>query len=323
MTFKNSKTESRDSKKNFAANFGPKKSGASQNNSNQNNSKTRNNLRPTFEKLPGLIYHGRFISREKKAEFLQYFQSIYPIFEMRFSKNNPPPEGDTQRPLLRPVYWLGNWQFACLNYYHPPKGVEFRCMKAEVFPPFMQKIVNDMEKITRDYFPKKDIPEGWHLNTCLINFYGNDLRSGKKEDCARVGDHKDFEPGPVASLSFGERAFFQFVFGNSKLKNNVAYERWLDDSSLLIFAGEFYKDKTFHRVQRVEDKKAHQFTLNLEGFDTRRINLTFRYVPDHHIYEARKFPATSIEDVLPYIDELALKSETFQKIALDLRKTYA
>lgn len=276
-----------------------------------------------LEKLPGLIYHGRFISREKKEEFLKYFKTIYPIFEKRFSKNNPPPPGDTDRSLLRPVYWLGNWQFACLNYYHPPKGVEFRCMQAEKFPAFMQKIVSDIEKITRDYFLKKDIPEGWHLNTCLINFYGTDLRNGTAQDTARVGDHKDFEPGPVASLSFGERAFFQFVFGNSKQKNNVAYERWLQDSSLLIFAGEFYKEKTFHRVQRVEDKKTHTFELNLNEFQTRRINLTFRYVPVHHVYKAQEFPATSIEDVLPYIEVLAQNSETFQKIALDLRKTYA
>lgn len=312
MTIRKQKNESKDSQRKFVPNGKP-----IQNRTRKPNSSA------TLEKIPGLIYHGRFISREKKAEFLSYFQTLYPLFEMRFSKNNPPPEGDTQRPLLRPVYWLGNWQFACLNYYHPPKGVEYRCMKAEAFPPFMQKIVNDIEKITRDYFAKKDIPEGWHLNTCLINFYGNDLRSGKKEDCARVGDHKDFEPGPVASLSFGERAFFQFVYGNSKLKNNVAYERWLDDSSLLIFAGEYFKEKTFHRVQRVEDKKIHQFVLNLNGFETRRINLTFRYVPVKHVYEATTFPKSAIEDVLPYIDELAINSQTFQKIAIDLRKTYA
>lgn len=289
----------------------------------QGRSQGRSKSKSVYEKKPGLIYHGRFIAPDKRLLFMQYFQTIYPIFEMRFSKNNPPPEGDTQRPLLRPVYWLGNWQFACLNYYHPPKGVEYRCLKVEEFPPFMQKIVKDIEKITKDYFPTKDVPKNWHLNTCLINFYGTDKRNGKNEDTARVGDHKDFEPGPVASLSFGERAFFQFVFGNQKLKQNVAYERWLEDGSLLIFAGEYYKEKTFHRVQRVENKKTHQFVLNLEGFETRRINLTFRYVPVEHVYDVKTFPKESLEDIAPYIDELSKQSKTFQEIALDLRKTYA
>ena len=30
-------------------------------------------------------------------------------------------------------------------------------------------------------------------------------------DVARVSEHRDFEPGPVASISLGERALFQFV----------------------------------------------------------------------------------------------------------------
>src|SRR3712207_7147345 len=40
---------------------------------------------------------------------------------------------------------------------------------------------------------------GWHLNTCLVNFYGSRLEDGRWVDTARVGEHKDFEPGPVRS----------------------------------------------------------------------------------------------------------------------------
>ena len=55
------------------------------------------------------------------------------------------------------------------------------------------------------------MPKGWHLNTCLVNFYGDRQDGTRWVDVARVGDHRDFEPGPVASLSIGERALFQFV----------------------------------------------------------------------------------------------------------------
>jgi hypothetical protein len=75
-------------------------------------------------KVPGLYYNRFFISRADREEILSWLGTVHPIWENRYSENNPPPEGETQRQLLRPVYWLGNWQFACLNYYHPPKGVK-------------------------------------------------------------------------------------------------------------------------------------------------------------------------------------------------------
>jgi alkylated DNA repair dioxygenase AlkB len=233
---------------------------------------------------------------------------------MRFSEHNPPPEGDTQRPLLRPVYWLGNWQFACLNYYHPPKGIHNRCVRAEDYPEVLKKLIATIEGITKMHFKKSEVPKGWKLNTCLINFYGTSIdENGKRTDTARVGDHKDFELGPVASLSLGERAFFQFVMGKKDLKNNVLFEQWLEDSSLQIFAGELYKDKAFHRVQRVENKFKTVFDLNVENFETRRINFTFRYVPEEHVIDFKKFPATLQSDITPYMEILARHSVHFQK----------
>jgi alkylated DNA repair dioxygenase AlkB len=154
---------------------------------------------------------------------------------------------------------------------------------------------------------------GWKLNTCLINFYGTAIdENGKKVDTARVGDHKDFELGPVASISFGERAFFQFVLGKKDLKNNVIYEQWLEDSSLQIFGGELYKDKAFHRVQRVENKLKTFFKLNVENFETRRINFTFRYVPEEHIIAYKNLPAPQKSDIQGYMQLLAQHSAHFQ-----------
>jgi alkylated DNA repair dioxygenase AlkB len=262
----------------------------------------------------GLVYRERFLTREQRAETLKWIGTLHPLWEMRFSEHNPPPEGDKQRRLLRPVYWLGNWQFACLDYYHPPEGIDFRCVRAEAYPKLLTQIVERIEFIARKEFPKSFFPEKWRLNTCLINFYGSELVDSKWVDNARVGEHKDFEPGPVGSLSLGDRAFFQFVEGKSTLgKSNEVLSLWLEDSSLQIFGGDRFKKHTFHRVQRVEDRRGESLGPTIEGFKTRRINFTFHYVPKEHILPWRSFPDNLKSDTLEYMKQLSLNSLYFQK----------
>lgn len=264
----------------------------------------------------GLIYKQNYISAREKAEIMAYLKTLYPIWEMRYSKNNPPPENQKQRPLLRPVYWLGNWQFACLNYYHPPKGIYNRCVTAEGYPPILEYLIQKIEALVHDTYAPRDIPRGWHLNTCLINYYGDQIgEDGKKNDCARVGEHKDFEPGPVASISFGERAFFQFVSSQgTESKSNAVFQQWLEDSSLQIFGGDKFKKHLFHRVQRVDRKSGDSFPLNeISNFETRRINFTFRYVPDEHITPFHRLSAEAKEDVQGYMEKLAEHSDFFKE----------
>jgi alkylated DNA repair protein (DNA oxidative demethylase) len=263
---------------------------------------------------PGLHYQQFFINRTERAQLLAWLETLHPLWEMRFSEHNPPPEGDKQRRLLRPVYWLGNWQFACLDYYHPPKGTLNRCVQAEPYPKLLAELVARIEFIARKRFPRHFIPEKWHLNTCLVNFYGSEDVDGKWVDNARVGEHKDFEPGPVASMSLGERAFFQFVEGKGQLgKSNEVFSQWLEDSSLQIFGGDKWKKQTFHRVQRVEDKTNLTLGPPIPGFRTRRINFTFRYVPVEHIQPWSDLPAPQREDSRPYMEKLATNSLFYQK----------
>ncbi len=259
-----------------------------------------------------------YLKSEERIKALTEILCYNPIWEFRFSEHNPPPQGEKNRMLLRPVYWLGNWQFACLNYYHPPKGIDFRCVQGESYPPTLQKIVHDIEARVRDNWNPKDIPDGWHLNTCLINYYGSKIENGKKIDAARVGEHKDFEPGPVASLSFGERALFQFVQSRGKnSKSEVILQQWLEDNSLQVFGGERFKSHLFHRVQRVERKDAQQLPpAQIENFETRRINLTFRFVPDQHIQVLKQFPQNLKNDIKPYVQKLA-KNSNYWKKSLD------
>lgn len=269
----------------------------------------------TITRKDGLFYHPTFVKKDEREKILAWLATLHPIWEMRYSEHMPPPEGDTQRQLLRPVYWLGNWQFACLNYYHPPKGIHNRCIRAEDYPPVLKKMLEVIEGITKTHFKRHEVPKGWKLNTCLINFYGTKIdEEGKKQDTARVGDHKDFELGPVASLSFGERAFFQFVMGKKDLKNNIIYEQWLEDCSLQIFGGDLYKDRAFHRVQRVENKLKKVFDINVQNFETRRINFTFRYVPEEHILDFKALPSELKSDITPYVAELSRHSSYWSKI---------
>ncbi|MFZ4714667.1 MAG: alpha-ketoglutarate-dependent dioxygenase AlkB [Bacteriovoracaceae bacterium] len=261
----------------------------------------------------GLYYNPRFLLGSERDAILKWLKTIHPIWEERFSEHNPPPAGDEQRSLLRPVYWLGNWQFACLDYYHPPKGITNRCIEAEAYPLALSPLVKKIELMTRKIYHPSDIPKGWQLNTCLINFYGSKIeKDGKKNDTARVGEHKDFEPGPVASLSLGERAMFQFTTGQAT-GQNILLEQWLDDSSLQIFGGEKWKSRAFHRVQRVDKKEGYQFDLNVENFETRRINFTFRYVPKEHIIPYRSLPPEQKADTLCYMENLSQYSPFFKK----------
>lgn len=259
----------------------------------------------------GLHYDARFVSASDRAEILAWLGGIRPIWEDRFTDRAALQAGG-QRRLLRPVYWLGNWQFACLDYYRPPRGIIDRCVHAEPYPPVLARMVARMEKTARALFRGRDLPEGWHLNTCLVNLYGSRLEKGKSVDTARVGEHRDDEPGPVASLSLGEKALFQFVGrGRRGEPKPVVRTQWLDDGSMLLFGGETWKRNTLHRVLRVEARRGVAFDIPVDGFETRRVNFTFRYVPDRHIVPFASLGPQARQDVRRYVAELAASSPFF------------
>lgn len=265
--------------------------------------------------IPADLHYDRaFLQPKDRAEILAWLETLVPLWEQRYSTRRPIPAGRAQRSLLRPVYWLGNWQFACLDYYRPPRGTHYRCVEAEPFPPVLARLVKKMEQVARRLYRGPAMPPRWHLNTCLVNLYGKRFVQGKWEDTARVGEHKDFEPGPVASLSLGERALFQFVesFGGEGARSRVVFQQWLEDGSLQIFGGERWKSRYFHRVQRV-DRGDASLPPAVDDFVTRRINFTFRYVPDEHVFPFRKLPAPVQNDVVEYVEKLAQSSPFFAR----------
>ncbi len=250
------------------------------------------------------LYLPDWVSPEDRAELLGWIATLRPLWELRYSTRRAPPRGETQRGLLRPVYWLGNWQFACLGYYEPPRRTRDCAVEVEPFPPVLRRLADAIEERVRRGFPASDVPAGWRLDTCLINFYGSRLVDGRWEDVARVGDHMDREPGPVASLSFGERARLQFVRRGRDGGPPVKTE-WLEDSALQVFGGPLWKDGLLHRVQRVEDKAKLDLPPAVAGFRTRRINLTLRHVPARDVVPLARLGSEAREDVLGYVRQLA------------------
>ncbi len=259
---------------------------------------------------PCYVYEPGFIDRSARAEIEAWLATLVPLWEQRYSTRRPPPAGKQQRPLLRPVYWLGNWQFACLGYYEPPKRTFDAAVAAEPFPPVLARLVAQIEKRVRAGFPPPVVPRRWHLNTCLVNFYGDKQEGDKTVDAARVGEHRDFEPGPVASLSLGERARFQFVRRGFRDAPPVRTQ-WLEDDSLQIFGGKHWKDDLLHRVQRVDDKRDLDLPPKIAGFRTRRVNFTFRYVPDEHVIPFAKLSPGARDDIRDYVATLAASSPFF------------
>lgn len=250
--------------------------------------------------LPG------FLSEEESCGIQAWLATIVPLWERRH-------RADDSRWLLRPVYWLGSWQFACLDYYRPPHGVRERCVRAEPFPRVLRAPVTRAERLVRERFRPPDLPPGWRLNTCLVNFYGSRLQGGRWVDAARVGEHRDFEPGPVASLSIGERALLQFVRRSRPGEPPpVVLSQWLDDRSLQLFGGPFFKEHTLHRVQRVERRLRRDLPPSIDGFRTRRVNFTFRFVPEKHVQPLAELSAGTRAAVREYVERLAERSAFFR-----------
>ena len=105
---------------------------------------------------------------------------------------------------------------------------------------------------------------------------------------------------------------FQFVSSRKPgSRDSVVEQQWLDDGSLQIFGGEQWKNRTFHRVQRVDTKGGHRFDIHVPDFQTRRINFTFRYVPDEHVQPFKSLSESARRDVEGYVKELSRNSAFF------------
>ena len=101
--------------------------------------------------------------------------------------------------------------------------------------------------------------------------------------------------------------------GRGTVGGAPARTQWLEDGSFQAFGGPRWKDELLHRVQRVEDKRDLALPPAIEGFRTRRVNFTFRFVPPAHVVPYSGLSTDAREDVRAYVDELAKSAPFFAR----------
>ena len=264
--------------------------------------------------LPGFTYLPRFVTASESEELIDYFGQLRPLWEVRHAGERHARDGQEEsarsRRLTRPVYWLGAWQFACLGYYSAPDHVEERAARAEPFPPAMEAVLGRLGALLRSH--GGDTPP----NTCLINYYGSEVEAGpprRVRDVARLRQHRDSEPGPVVMLSIGQPALFEFVDADDPdFAGEPALSVWLRHRSLVVLSGDHFKDRLHHRVVRVRHGSEPAMASRLPDFNVRRVSVSFRTVPEDHVRSISEFASPARRRVLPYLEQLAERSEHFR-----------
>jgi DNA oxidative demethylase len=256
---------------------------------------------------PGFSYLPRFITNEEADELVAYFGEIVPIWEQRHQDGKHGRSENHSRRLTRPVYWLGAWQFACLGYYAEPHYREDRCLRAEPFPSAMQRILERLRPTLRAHDEDHDdVP-----NSCLINYYGREIGEGPPRDYARLRMHRDGEPGPVVMFSFGQAGLLEFL--DPTLAKTPELAVWTRHRSVVILSGPDFKDRLYHRVTEVRHGREPALTSRLDGFQVRRVSVSFRHVPESLISNFSGLSASSRAQVRPHVEELAQHSSHFRR----------
>ena len=256
---------------------------------------------------PGFSYLPRFISAAEAETLITYFGALVPLWEHRHSRGDHQREGARSRRLTRPVYWLGAWQFACLGYYAEPDHREDRCVRAEAFPPVMHTILERLRGELRGHDERFDDAP----NSCLINYYGREVGEGPPVDYARLRMHRDGEPGPVVMFSIGQPGLLEFV--DPELADTPELGVWTRHRSITILSGPDYKDRLYHRIRQVRHGRDPAIPTQLDGFEVRRVSVSFRHVPEALITDFGGLTEGSREQVRGYVEALAEHSPHFRR----------
>lgn len=257
---------------------------------------------------PGFTYLPQFISKDESAELIDHFADLRPIWEQRFRQDRHARAGGRARRLTRPVYWLGAWQFACLGYYAEPDHREGRCLRGEAFPGVMERIL-DRLRLHLDECRLPGAPEGLP-NTCLINYYGREVGQGVPVDLARLRMHRDGEPGAVVMFNIGQAGLLEFL--DPDRSPDPELRLWTRHRSVTILSGPDYKDRLYHRVAQVRTGAEPALRCHLDGFELRRVSVSFRFVPPELIEDFADWPAARREQVEDYVRQLATESTHYR-----------
>lgn len=246
----------------------------------------------------GFSYLPRFVTQQEHVQLVDYFGSLRPLWEKR--------DANTGRSLTRPVYWLGAWQFACLGYYAEPDYRQDRCLRGEPLHPVLVQILDRLRTLLLHHNPKvTTLP-----NTCLINYYGRKVGEGPPVDCARLKMHRDAEPGPVVMISLGQAGLLEFV--DPERSETPELSVWTRDRSACILSGPDFKDRLYHRISDVRRGLLPKVVGQVHNFETRRISVSFRHVPNDLIHELSEMSPTAQSRVRDYVENLAAHSPHYR-----------
>ena len=148
-------------------------------------------------------------------------------------------------------------------------------------------------------------------NTCLINYYGRELGAGPPRDYARLRMHRDGEPGPVVMFSIGQPGLLEFIDPDQGPTPELAI--WTRHRSVSILSGPEYKDRLYHRISEVRHGREPAIGCRLEGFETRRVSVSFRTVPEALIVDFDGLSERSRAMVRDYMEQLARHSTHFRE----------
>lgn len=261
--------------------------------------------RSTLER-PGFSYLPRFIDKDEGDALVEYFGSLVPLWEERHRDSKQKRSAGRGGHLTRPVYWLGAWQFACLGYYAEPHHRQERCLRAEPFPAVMQGILERLRPVLSAHEQgEPSLP-----NTCLINYYGRQIGDGPPRDYARLRKHRDGEPGPVVMFSVGQPGLLEFV--DCERDDAVELAVWTRHRSVTILSGAEFKDRLYHRITKVRYGQSPQIGCRLDAFETRRVSVSFRHVPETLISDFGALGDTTRSKVRDYVEQLAEESPHFE-----------
>ncbi len=262
----------------------------------------------------GFSYLPRYIPADHASQLTDYFSRLHPLRERRHPQGEHHRVGRSNGQLTRPVVWLGAWQFASLGYYAEPDHRVDRCLRAEPIPKTLRDPLAGLSShLQRNH---AIVPSARHApfsslpNTCLINYYGSQVGSGPPVDRARLRMHRDGEPGPVVMFNFGQPGLLEFV--DPQRSDRPVLSVWTRHRSAVIFSGPEFKDRLYHRIQKVRFGKDPVLVSPLDGFSLRRVSVSFRHVPESLILDLDQFSEPARAAVLPYVTELAKKSQHFE-----------
>ncbi|HHH28306.1 MAG TPA: hypothetical protein ENK57_08175, partial [Polyangiaceae bacterium] len=190
-------------------------------------------------------------------------------------------------------------------YYAEPDYREDRCVQAEPFPQVMNDILARLLPTLIAHDPTVGAPP----NTCLINYYGREVGEGPPRDYARLRMHRDGEPGPVVMFSIGQPGRLEFLDPDRSKTPELAV--WTRHRSVSVLSGPEFKDRLYHRVTQVRHGQQPEISCRVPGFETRRVSVSFRHVPEELITPFARLKAEARASVRDYVVELAHHSAHF------------